>query len=238
MLIQSIDLRENQIFNRLSQSELEEIIPHLELTVLTQSEVLYEKDEKIDYIYFPVAALVSLQNCFEDGSTAEIEMVGKEGFLDISFILNKKKAFSQAVVTHSGHAYKIYVEALTDLLTRSGGRRASTLKTLLFEYAQTFLGNVSQISSCNCRHNLEQRFSRWLLSSFNCLGSNSLSITHEAISYLLGVRRESITELARKFHLNGTINNRRGNIELKNIQLLEHRACECSKIMHQVSTAI
>lgn len=233
MLVKSFDPRENHILKELPQSELESLIPHLELISLSQAEVLYEINEKIDFIYFPINALVSLQCSLEDGSTVEIEMVGKEGFSDISVILNKNVAFSQAVVSHAGYAYKMSVKVLKELLARSGGRRGGMLKTLMLEYAQTFLMHVSQLSVCNCRHSLEQRLSRWLLLTFDRLQSSNLSITHETIGYLLGVRRESITELARKFQLNGIINYRRGHMELKNKLLLEHKACECYKTIQQ-----
>lgn len=232
MLMKTVNPRENHLLNELPQSELDALTPHLELVLLSPAEVLYEINEKIDYVYFPINALVSLQNSLEDGSTVEIDMVGKEGFLDVSVILNKTVAFSQAVVTHSGHVYKISVKALNDLLARSGGRRDNILKNTMLEYAQRFLMNVSQISACNCRHTLEQRLSRWLLLTFDRLDSNNLSITHETIGYLLGVRRESITELARKFQLSGAINNSRGRMELKNKQLLEHKACECYNTIH------
>lgn len=233
MLIPSINLIENQILNQLSHTELDELLPHIELVRLAPAEVLYEINEKIEYVYFPIDAIVSLQNALVDGSTVEIEMVGKEGFLDISVILNKDATFSQAVVMHSGDAFKISVKALKEILTRSGGRRDGMLKNLMLEYAQTLLMNVSQISVCNCRHTLEQRLSRWLLLTFDRLESNSLPITHEAIGYLLGVRRESVTELAHRFQLTGIINNRRGHMELNNKALLERKACECYQTMYQ-----
>lgn len=233
MLIHKIATGENQIFSQLPHSELKELAPHLTLISLSQAEVLYEMNEKIEYDYFPINALVSLQKFLEDGSTVEIEMVGKEGFLDISVILNKDVTFSQAVVIQAGHAYKISTKALKEFLARSGGRREGMLKTLMMEYAQTLLMNVSQISVCNCRHTLEQRLSRWLLLTFERLESTDLSITHETIGYLLGVRRESITEIAHRFQQTGIINTRRGHIELKNKALIENKACECYKTMQQ-----
>ena len=227
------DIRENLIFSQLPHSELEELSQHLELVSLSQAEVLYEINEKIEYVYFPTNSIISLQNFLEDGSTVQIEMVGNEGFSAISFILNKNMTFSEAVVMQSGHAYKISVKAISELLARSEGRRNGILKSLMMEYVQTIFMNIAQISTCNCRHTLEQRFSRWLLLTFSRLDSNNLSITHETIGYLLGVRRESITEIAHKFQLNGIINTRRGKMEIKNKPLLEHKACECYETMCQ-----
>ena len=128
--------------------------------------------------------------------------------------------FSQLSYSQAGHAYKISPKALKEFLTR----REGMLKTVMLEYAQTLLMNVSKISVCNCCHTLEQRLSRWLLLTFHRLDSTNLAITHETIGYLLGVRQERITELTYKFQQIGIIYTRRGHIELKKKAMLEHKA--------------
>lgn len=67
----------------------------------------------------------------------------------------------------------------------------------VFEF--DFSANYKAMSALNVEKtslsNLEQRLSRLLLLAFDRLESTNLSITHETIGYLLGVRREVLPNL-------------------------------------------
>ncbi len=52
-------------------------------------------------------------------------------------------------------------------------------------------------------------------------------MTHDAISNLLGVCREGITEAALRLQHAGVIRYRRGRIEVLDRAHLEQRSCEC-----------
>lgn len=227
MSITLCDPRTNQILGALNRSELEQLASHLELIAMSRSEVLYESNDKLQYIYFPITTTVSLICPLEDGSTVEVAMVGKEGMLGISAIMGRNETLTQAIVNVEGHAYRISVKALRSALARSGGRRSGTLNMLMLRYAQTLFIQMSQTAACNRRHALEQQLCCWLLSTFDRANSNSLSMTQESIAYVLGVRRESITEVAKRLQDAGTINYHRGHIELRNREQLENTACEC-----------
>jgi CRP-like cAMP-binding protein len=235
MTITSCDPRDNQILGALKQSEREQLATHLELIALSRSEVLYESNDKLQYTYFPITATVSLVCPLEDGSTVEVAMVGNEGLLGISAVMGRNETLNQAIVNVEGHAYRISVAALRSVLARSGGRRKGTLNMLMLRYAQTLLIQMSQTAACNRRHTIEQQLGCWLLSTFDRANSNSLSITQESIAYVLGVRRESITEVAKRLQEAGTINYCRGHIELKNRKQLENTACECYGVMRNES---
>jgi DNA-binding FadR family transcriptional regulator len=59
---------------------------------------------------------------------------------------------------------------------------------------------------------------------------NELPLTHEHIAELMGVRRESVTEAARKLQIAGCIRCRRGHISVVDRPGLEARSCECYRI--------
>ena len=232
----SYTFQENSILSALATAELESLAPHLELVTLLHSEVVFEDNDILQYVYFPVTATVSLLCCLEDGSCVEVAMVGNEGIIGISVALgNDAKTLTQAITKIEGQAYRISVRELKNVLVRSGGRRAGTLKKLLLRYAQTLFVQVSQATACNRRHALEQQLCTWLLSCFDRGNSSNLSITQELIAYILGVRRESITVVAKKLQEEGMIDYSRGQIQLKCREKLETRACECYGIVKSES---
>ncbi|SFF26739.1 Crp/Fnr family transcriptional regulator [Nitrosomonas sp. Nm166] len=230
------DPRENHILRALRQAEFELLEPHLELITMSRAEILFEANDKLQYIYFPVTATASLLCCLEDGTSVEVAMVGNEGILGVSALLGGRNlALIQAIINVAGHGYRVSIKSLQNVLARSGGRRAGMLQKLLLRYAQTLFIQMSQTTACNRHHAIEQQLCCWLLLSFDRGHVNSLLMTQESIAYILGVRRESITEAARKLQQAGIINYHRGHIELKDKQKLEDTACECYKVKKEES---
>jgi Mn-dependent DtxR family transcriptional regulator len=74
---------------------------------------------------------------------------------------------------------------------------------------------------------------RWLLLSLDRLDSNELVMTQELIANMLGVRREGVTEAARRLHRAGIIDYRRGRIIVLDRGRLEKRTCECYAVVRK-----
>jgi CRP-like cAMP-binding protein len=232
------DPRENQLLCALTDSELELLVPHLELVTMSASEVLFEAYEKLHHIYFPTTSTVSLLCCLEDGVTVEVAMIGNEGMLGVSALMGRNEAPTQALVNQAGYGYRISINSIQSVLARNGGRRLGVLQKTILRFAQTLFIQVSQTTACNRRHTLDQQLCSWLLSCFDRGRSNNLSMTQESIAYILGVRRESITQAAKNLQEAGIINYQRGHIELKSRASLESSACECYKVLKRESNQL
>ena len=72
-----------------------------------------------------------------------------------------------------------------------------------------------------------QQLCRWLLLSLDRLPSNELTITHDLIASMLGIRREGVTEAVNKLQRVGVINHSRGHITVLDRPALERLTCEC-----------
>jgi hypothetical protein len=98
---------------------------------------------------------------------------------------------------------------------------------LLLRYTQALITQMAQTAVCNRRHSVEQQLCRWLLQSLDRTASNDLTMTHDLIAHMLGVRREGVSEAAGKLQNLGVIHYRRGQITVIDRPKLASLCCEC-----------
>ena len=84
----------------------------------------------------------------------------------------------------------------------------------LVHHERALTAQTQQVAACNALHELEERLSRWLLQSRHLLQSDTLPLTQEFLSQMLGVQRSSVTMVARKLQEAGLIRYRRGHIHV------------------------
>jgi CRP-like cAMP-binding protein len=194
----------------------------MELRPMPLGHVLYESGATMRHVYFPTTSIISLLYVMEDGSSAEIAIVGNEGIVGISLFMGGETTPSRALVQSAGHAYRVAGQHLKDEFFRAG-----PLQRLLLRYTQALITQMSQTAVCNRHHSVDQQLCRWLLMSLDRLASNELTMTQELIANMLGVRREGVTESAGKLQKLGLIHYNRGRIVVLNRAALEAHACEC-----------
>ena len=90
---------------------------------------------------------------------------------------------------------------------------------------------AQQIAACNTLHSAEARLARWLLQTQDRIRSEAIPLTQEFLSQMLGVRRTTVTLVARAFQKAGLIRYSRGHIVVLDRQGLEEAACECYQII-------
>jgi CRP-like cAMP-binding protein len=218
--------RQNHILTALPEEIYERLLPHLEPVSIPLGDVLYESGIQMHHIYFPVTSIVSLLYVMENGASAEIAIVGNEGFVGISLFMGGESALNRAVVQSSGEAYRLPGRILKDEFERGG-----PLQHLFLRYTQALLTQMAQTAACNRHHTLDQQFCRWLLLSIDRLPSNELVMTQELIANMLGVRREGVTEAAGNVQKAGLISYQRGHITVLDREGLEARVCECYAVV-------
>ena len=202
------------------------LVPHLELVSLPLGQALYESGGRLEYVYFPVDAIVSLLSVTENGSSAEIAVVGNDGLLGIALFLGSETMPNRAVVQSAGHAYRLKGSVFKREVNLPG-----PLQRLLLRYTSALLIQMAQTAVCNRHHTVDQQLCRWLLVCFDRLPGNDLIMTQELIANMLGVRREGVTEAAGRLQSAGLIQYSRGHIRLLDRPGLEARACECYAVV-------
>jgi len=220
--------KQNHMLAALPRADFDRMLPHLEPVALPPGWVVHGAGQRQGRLYFPTEGIVARLYETEAGATAAFAFTGNEGVIGVASFLGGESMPSQAVVISPGFAYRLDTRVLTAEFEHDG-----PLPQLLLHYTQSLLAQTWQIAACNGRHSLEQQFCRLLLSFLDLLPSNELEMTQELISAMLGVRRESITEVAGKLQLAGAIRYRRGHIAVLDRPRLEARACECYRALRR-----
>jgi CRP-like cAMP-binding protein len=218
--------RQNHLLAALPAIEFERLAPHLELVPLLLGELLHESGSRMQYVYFPTSAILSLHYVMENGSSAEVAGVGNEGMLGVSVFMGGDSTTSSALVQTAGHGYRLKSTLLAEDFSRGG-----QLQRLLLRYGQALMTQIVQTGACNRHHTVEQQLCRWLLLTLDRLPSNDLIMTQELIASMLGVRRESVTEAALRLKQRGVISYRRGHITVLSRPGLNANVCECYAVV-------
>jgi len=220
------DPRENQLLAALPEAEWARWLPHMEAVEMPLGKVLYESGGRLAHVYFPTTSIVSLLYEMENGASAEIAVVGREGLVGVSLFMGGESTPSRAVVQSAGHAFRLKAALMLQEFNRAG-----PALHLLLRYTQALITQMSQTAVCNRHHSLDQQLCRWLLLSLDRLNSNDLVMTQELIANMLGVRREGVTEAAGNLQEAGLIRYRRGHITVTDRAGLEQRTCECYAVV-------
>lgn len=223
----SKDPRLNHLLAALPAEEFARWRPHLEYVELPLGAVLYESGGGFSHVHFPIDAIVSLLYVLENGSSAEIAVVGNEGIVGFSLFMGGGSTPSRAVVQSAGHAYRLNSQMMKDEFTRA------PVFHLMLRYTQALMCQMAQTAVCNRHHSLDQQLCRWLLLSLDRLHGKELVMTQELIANMLGVRREGVTEGATKLQKAGLIRYARGHITVLDRPALEQRTCECYSVVKQ-----
>ena len=210
----SLSTVDNVLIARLPESDRAHLLSGAEEVNLALSQVLWHPGEPLAYVYFPSQGFVCLTATDPPPSGLEIAMIGREGMLGMQAVLGSNRTPFRAVVQGEGRAQ------------RHLDRHPAT-KQLLDRYVTFRLNQLATLAHCLCHHEVRPRLARWLLMSQDRTGSDRFHVTQEALGFMLGVRRVSVTAAATALQHRCVIAYCRGNLQVLNRGALEEAACGC-----------
>lgn len=220
----------NRVLRSLTIDEFARISSCLRPVHLPRGRVLCEAGDLPQSVYFPLSGVVSLLSTTESGDVIEVAMVGNEGTTALPILLHSRempyRASVQVPLVALAAGTRIFQEHA------SGIRR---LEHLLQCYTHSLFTELAQSAVCNRFHTADQRFCRWLLSTQDRVQSDTVELTHEVISNMLGVQRSLVTVTAGNFQKTGLITYCRGTITVRDRLGLEAASCECYRIVNRPS---
>jgi CRP-like cAMP-binding protein len=217
----------NFLLATLPPKVLASIIPKLRHVSLPVRASLIVPGKTIEAVYFVESGWVSLVVGLEDGTQAEVGLVGREGMVGLPLILGIDTGFEDAFVQAPGTALQMEAAVFRQTLKEN-----PVLQAQLCRYIEAMNALVTQTVACNGRHPLEQRFARRLLMAHDRAEGDDLPITQEF--YPNG------TAIAGNLQRAGIISrSRRGQITVLDRSALEATACDCyAAVQHRFSTLL
>ncbi|HKZ01587.1 MAG TPA: Crp/Fnr family transcriptional regulator [Pyrinomonadaceae bacterium] len=229
--LSSTVLTGNRLLESLPRDEYERLQPNLQSVHLCRGRVLCEAGDFAQYVDFPLNGVVSLLSSTEAGEVIEVAMVGNEGTTALPVIMHTREMPYGAVIQVPVDALRSEREVIQKECKRGG-----QLQNLLVCYTHSVFTQIAQSAVCNRFHTAEQRFCRWLLCTHDRIQSDTVELTHEIISDMLGVQRSVVSVTAGAFQKRGLINYSRGSITILNRRGLETASCECYRIVKRQVT--
>jgi CRP-like cAMP-binding protein len=220
--IQPFTLRTNRLLAALEPDDFGLLAPELETVELKHRQVIYDTGATVRWAYFPHDAIVSLVNGLENGSTVEVAVFGHEGGLGLLSRMATHQAFGRYVVQVPGTASRIPIERLNEV-----EKVRPNLRRLVLRYGEVLLTQTFQTLTCHAVHSVEARCCRWFLAMHDRLDQDTLPLTHEFLSGMLGVQRSTVSVAVGTLQAAGLVRQYRGEIAITNRTGLEAKTCEC-----------
>jgi CRP-like cAMP-binding protein len=195
---------------------------HFSIVPMGQGTVLFDVDSEVDQIFFPLSGMISLLVVLKNGNAIETATVGREGVVGAMAGLGLHKSRVRAVIQLAGTVARISATQFRKTIAVS-----PAISKLCLGYNEVLLAQARITAACNLSHAIEARFCRWLLQSRDRAEGDTVPLTQEFLSEMLGVRRTSVTEVAIKVQEAGAISYTRGIIKIVDLQKLKAISCEC-----------
>src|ERR1700736_3271704 len=218
----------NRLLAALPPADLGLLAPHLQQISLKQDAVLVRSGDRNDQVYFPHSGTISFMLDMPNGQTVATSVIGHEGAVGMLSVLGPSRSPTTAVVRVAGIASQISASRFHAAFGQS-----SAIKHAVQTHTRALLMQLQHVAACNALHPVEARMARWLLHIRDRIDGKAISLTQEALSQLLGVRRTTVTLVVGKLRTSGAIrSDRRGLIEIDRTRL-EEAACECYEVMRR-----
>src|SRR4051794_6665108 len=218
----------NRLLAGLPPDSFQLLAPHLTVTRFALGTVLAETGDQLDQVIFPLSGMISLVVVMKDGRAIETATVGRDGVHGEAVAFGPYRSKVRALVQ-----MEMKGAWLTSQQFRKAAGTNPALQAMCFKQNEALLAQARITAACNALHLVEARFCRWLLQTRAVTESDTLTLTQEFLSEMLGVRRTSVTEVASRLQAKGIISYSRGVIRIVDLPALEERACECLQTLRE-----
>ncbi len=213
---------QNHLLAALPPDIYEQWLPELEHVEMPLGMVLYESGTTLEHMYFPTTAIVSMLYVMANGESAEVAIIGNEGFVGITIFMGGGSTPSRALVQNAGFGYRVPAA-----FSREQFEDCKPVMHLFLSFTQALIAQVTQTGACNKHHTLDQQLCRWLLLTLDRYQGMELHMTKQMIANMLGVSGEVMRSGALRLQNEGLLRYQDGNITVLDRAGVERHACEC-----------
>lgn len=204
------------MLSALSHADAALLAPHLQLVDLPRDQRLERRGRSCEFVYFIERGVACTLGDEPGSHGVEIGMIGREGFVGVSAVLDQAHSPFDVQMLAAGAARRASISAVRDVMNESPSFRRA-----IRSYVHRFLLQVMREAQINARATLEARLARWLLMMHDRLDGDDLQLTHDRLATMLGVRRAGVSVAAKKLERAGIIHLHRGSIVIQDRKRLE-----------------
>jgi CRP-like cAMP-binding protein len=217
-----VDALHNGLIAQLAPSDQSLLLKKAKLVHFKSGEVLGASTESSSPVFFLVRGSVALFVCknLRDISVGlAVGLVGSEGAVGLQSALGLCAGNLTYLAQSPGSAYEIDSLVLQKLI-----KRQPSVLMAISRYLWTVYESVAAMAAMSQSQDVRMRFAHWLLLSFERCQPEPLVMTHAQVAQMLGVRRASITLVARELKMAGIIGYSRGHIQIHQLAALKRMA--------------
>ena len=211
----AFDFSGNSVLAALSPDDRGLVGPHLSAMDLPTRYRLAEANKPLPHAYFLTAGIASMVTNVRHEAAIEIGIVGRDGFANIPLVMGTDRSPNDAMMQVGGAGLRIDADPLRDAIHQS-----PSLLAVLHRFVHVYMIQTSSTVLANGRATVSERTARWLLMAQDRIGSDTLKLTHEFLSTMLGVRRAGVTEHLAEFERRDIVKQQRGTITIRDREAL------------------
>jgi CRP-like cAMP-binding protein len=181
--------------------------------------MLEPRGRKVEHVYFLESGVASVVVSGGSRHSLEVGLVGRESMTGLAVILGAERAINETFIQAPGTGWRLAADELRTAMAQS-----ASLRDLLLKHAHVMSAQMAFTALANGCYHIDERLARWLLMAHDRAEGPDISMTHEFLSVMLGVRRPGVTEALNELESKGVIESRRGWVTVLNRPALEDAA--------------
>jgi len=221
-------LRRNVILSAVGPASEALVLRRGELVDLALRQEIYESEQEIREVYFPLDSVLSIVAMMRDGTQIEVGTIGREGMSAFPLLMGATMTANFCYCQVRGGAIKIPADVFHELTATD-----RDFRQLLDRYLQAYVNMLGQLAACNRLHSIYERCARWLLMTRDRVDGDDIPLTQEFLAMMLGTGRSGVAIAASTFQQAGFIKYSHGIIRMLDRPGLENASCECYEVARQ-----
>jgi CRP-like cAMP-binding protein len=193
--------------------------------------VLHESQVIPDYAFLLTSGIASTITKTRNGDSAEVGLIGHEGVVGSLQLLGPAPVPAESMIQIDATGLRISLREFRKIFQAS-----EEIRTAVLEFVQNEALTIIQIAGCHRLHGTEERMCRWLLMVQDRVQTDELKLTHSFLALMLGIRRPTVTLVARSLQKRGLLKMRRGSFKILDRPRMDAIACECYQTARELYT--
>jgi CRP-like cAMP-binding protein len=227
------DPRVNRLLATLEREDYDALMLDARVVPLKYRKRLVRQDERVNAVYFPLNAMISLLVTTDGQPQMEMATIGNEGVVGASELIQTQGAMGLNLIQIPGAAVRIDADAFLTVISQR-----PLIERLIHQHLYALMRQILHGAACNRLHSMEERCARWLLMTHDRAADDTFPLTQEFLSHMLGVRRATVNVATGMLKKAGFIRYVRGKLTVTDRRGLESASCECYQAIIRVYDSV